>query len=424
MVRRVISTQVVLAVMLALAGVASPAGASAAGARDSVASGFTYTGDAYGTYAFVGQTVTLGKSAVVALGACSTQVGVHKTNTIAFVSGDPLVSTGAIDTSADTLSISGGTEAMTSATVHEASALAGLITAEELVSVSSTSHDASGFHVSAAGTTAVNLVVAGIPIIGTPAPNTRINLLGFGYVILNEQISHVSANAASLTVNMLHVHITVANPLGIAVGTNIIVAHAKSGMSSFTSSGTLDGFAFGTRAELAGVLLSGETAKVTIPCLGTNGQTITNSVASVNAPPFFTAGAVTDTATGTLGSTSVAHTTSTIAGTNLVSGTATADVITADVQASITGTTVTFSDNSSFVNLVVFGHPELSGNPPPNTKVMLAGLGTLWLHRVIQTPNSIEVRMIELIVTQSNPFGILVGTDIRVGDAEASVHGV
>jgi hypothetical protein len=424
MIRRFISAQIVVAVLVALGGVASPAGASEAVARDTATAGFTYTGDAYGTYAFVDDTVTLGKSAAVALGSCSTQVGVHKANTVAFVNGDPLVSTGAIDTTADTLSISGGSEATTSATVHEASALAGLITASELTAVSTTSHTASGFQVSAAGTSAVDLVVAGIPIIGTPAPNTRINLLGFGYVVLNEQIAHVGPTSASLTVNMLHVHITVANPLGIAVGTNIIVAHAKSGMSSFTSSGTLDGFAFGTRADLAGVVLSGETARVTVPCLGTNGQTITNSVASVNAPPFFTTGAVTDTASGTVGSTSVAHTTSTIAAVNLVSGTATADVITADVQASITGSTITFSDNSSFVNLVVFGHPELSGNPPPNTKVMLAGLGTLWLHRVIQRSNSIEVRMIELIVTESNPFGILVGTDIRVGDAEASVHSV
>lgn len=44
---------------------------------------------------------------------------------------------------------------------------------------------------------------------------------------------------------------------------------------------------------------------------------------------------------------------------------------------------------------------------------------------VLDDPLSIELRMIELEVTVAgNPFGLAVGTDIRVAVASASVHNV
>jgi hypothetical protein len=75
-----------------------------------------------------------------------------------------------------------------------------------------------------------------------------------------------------------------------------------------------------------------------------------------------------------------------------------------------------------FVDLHVEGFPDIGDDVPPNTRLRILGLGTLWLHRIIQTSNSIEVRMIELIVTEPNGFGIAVGTNIRVAVASASVH--
>jgi hypothetical protein len=74
------------------------------------------------------------------------------------------------------------------------------------------------------------------------------------------------------------------------------------------------------------------------------------------------------------------------------------------------------------VGLKVSGHPGIHDNVPPNTKVKISGLGTLWLHRVIQTDNYIEVRMVELIVTQANKYGIAVGTEVRIADAHVSLH--
>jgi tRNA A22 N-methylase len=118
----------------------------------------------------------------------------------------------------------------------------------------------------------------------------------------------------------------------------------------------------------------------------------------------------------------VGEMTSTVQGVTIATDLVTASVVKADAHASKINGTLSLSDTSTFVGLSVSGFPDINDNVAPNTRLVIAGLGTLWLHRIIQTPNSIEVRMIELIVTQPNSFGIAIGTDIQVAVAEASVH--
>jgi hypothetical protein len=394
-------------------------------AQVGTSSGFQFVADAYGTQATLGNVVVAGKTAVSSLGACGiVEPPVHNDNTVANASSPPLFSTGVINTTADGNILQGNTlQAMATADVHDANLLAGLITADEVKAVSTTTHDNSGFHTSATGSTFVNLVVAGVPIIGNPAPNTDINLLGFGHVVLNEQITRTRSRSASFTVNMIHVFITQANILNIPVGTQIVVAHASSGLTSGVQ-GTLDGQAYGTQARVTNVVTSGPSALVRMACLGTNGALRTNSVAEVQVPPLFSVGEVVDTALGTVNSTSaVGELTSTVQGVDVVTSLVTASLVKADAHASNIGGTLTFSDTGSmFVDLHVTGFPDIGDDVPPNTRLHIVGLGTLWLHRVIQTSNSIEVRMIELIVTEANGFGISIGTDIQVAVAEASVH--
>ncbi|PYJ18263.1 MAG: hypothetical protein DME96_02865 [Verrucomicrobia bacterium] len=361
-------------------------------------SGFQFVADAYGTQANLGNVVVAGKTAVSTLGPCGTvEPPVHNENTVASTDASPLFTTGVINTTADGTTLIGGTlQAMATADVHDANLLitqlGGVITADEVKAVSTTTHDATGFHTSAEGSTFVNLVVAGIPIMGTPPPNTQINLVGFGHVVLNEQITK-------------------------------IVSHASSGLTSGVE-GTLDGQAYGTKATLAHVITSGPSALVNMSCLGTNGHLRTNSVAQVQVPPLFSVGEVVDTAQGTVNSTSaVGEMTSTVQGVDVITGLVTASLVKADAHASNIGGTLTFSDTGSmFVDLHVTGFPNIGDDPPPNTRLHIVGLGTLWLHRVIQTSNNIEVRMIEVIVTEANSFGIPIGTDIQVAVAEASVH--
>jgi hypothetical protein len=135
-------------------------------------------------------------------------------------------------------------------------------------------------------------------------------------------------------------------------------------------------------------------------------------------------GEVVDTALGTVdGTSAVGELTSTVQAVDVVTSLVTATLVKADAHASNIGGILTFSDDGSmFVDLHVSGFPDIGDDVPPNTRLQIVGLGTLWLHRIIQTSNSIEVRMIEVIVTEANSFGITIGTDIQVAVSEASVH--
>jgi hypothetical protein len=413
---------VAMAVLGLVAAVAPPSHATT--------SGLFYTGDAYGSYANVGKTIIAGKTAVVGFG-CQTLAGRHVANTIASVNASPVITTGAINTTGDSTDTGTAQASQFTADVHDVNLLAGLITATEVKAVSTTSNDATGLHVSAAGSTFVNLVVGGNAITVMPAPNTVLTLSVGGQVVgtvtLNEQIQSIGATKAALTVNMIHVKLTADIPGVATAGTNIIVSHAKSDLE-LNKAGSLDGQAYGTKATVGSLILSGPTAVVHMPCGGTNGKVVTNSVATVDLGTLGSSGTVTDTAQGTItGTLASGETTSTVQALKLLSSDGgqtfliTADLVKADAHASKSGGVLSFSDSgSTFVNLVVNGTP-IADNVAANTQITVDGL-TIWLHRVIQKPNQITVRMIEIIVNGANPFGLNLSTDIQVAVAEASAH--
>jgi hypothetical protein len=403
----------------------------------------TVAGDAYGALARIGSSVNSGKVAAIALGGGCTFNGsalpIHKEDSVASLS-VPLLnsSTGVVRTTGDAFQTSSRLVVQTKADVNDASLLGGLITAGEVTAASKTVFDGSGFRTSAAGSAFVSLVVNGRAISGSVAPNTEIALAGLGSVVLNEQIGQKDDRSASLTVNMIHVHITQENVFGYPVGTEIIVAHAFSAIKQQPEPviAVVDGHAYGTSAKGRIVspvvirLSSGETARISVPCLGTDGKIRSNFVASVQVPStgsVLDATTIRTTAQGTVGPASAsAETTATVDAVTLLSTLVHATAVKADAHASSGGGSPTFSDaGSAFGTLTVAGHPEIGADVPPNTQVAIAGLGTLWLHRVIEDSNSIEVRMIELEVTVAdNPFGLAVGTDVRVAVASASVHNV
>jgi hypothetical protein len=375
---------------------------------------------AYGTNVFVGNTIVSGKTAPSNVG-CTPQIGVNKNNSIASVSLFPTLTTGAVTSSAGTFA----TGSTATSDVAGINLLAGLVTADELKSVSTTTQDSAGLHTSAAGSVFTKLLVAGIPVGDNPAPNTVLSLPLFGSVTLNEQTSSVNGTTAKLTVNMIHIKITLVNLLGIQVGTEIIVGNAQSSITLATTPAILDGTAYGSQITVTPLVVSGPSAVATVPCLGSKGQIISNTTAGINVLGELVTGTVADTAQGAISSSSASsNTTSTVQAANLVNALLAADVITAAANASTPdGQNFTFTDTgSTFLNLVVAGHPEINDQVAPNTRVSILGIGTLWLHRIIQTPNNIEVRMVELVVNQNNSLGLPIGTDIRIADASASLH--
>ena len=410
---------------LLLTGLAwlSVSGAPLPASSPASSSGIQYRANAFGSSAQAANAVFAGKSALVTFGNCGTlRAPRSKSNTLASVNAQPALSTGVVNTTAAATEVSRTQTARATAVVSSVNLLAGLVTAREVRVVSSTSHDDFGFRTSPAGSSLVGLAIAGLPITVTPGPNTRFDLPGIGYVVLNEQISSVGATSASLTVNMLHVFASLPNPL-VPVGTNVIVGHATSELRTTSAAGIVGGFAYGSRANAGSTVLAGKSAPVSLGCFGTNGALVTESVASVVLPEF-TTGVVVDTASGIVSAASAsAETTSTVEALDLLSSLVTADVVKANAHSFTDGSVFTFSDaGSSFVNLSVAGFPALGDDVAPNTRVSLAGIGTLWLKRELFGPNSIEIRMIELVVEQENGFGVPVGARLQVGVAHASAR--
>ena len=389
-------------------------------ALNSVQAAFlNYSASAYGTYAFVGSTVVAGQTAPVNVGpGCGTAaINVSASGTVLSVTKPPNITTGQINTNA----ASALNQATGTADVHNIGLLGVLITATDVKAVSTTSQDNTGFHSSAAGSSWSNLVVAGMPQadVNNVPPNTTIQLAGFGKVVLNEQIVSGTSSSKKLTVNMIHVYVTIANNLGIPVGTQIIVSHAVSGLTQVGGPGTLDGTAFGTSVNST-TIKSSPTAPASVGCLGN--ALITKDQVGINVPFVLSSGTIHDTAQGSItASLSSAQTSSAVQSVNLLNGTITANTVQGQANASTTnGTTFNFSQSGSFVNLKVQGHAM--GNVAANTQINLSGIGTLYLHRVIPGTNSITVHMIELVLASGNVLGLPTGMRIIVCSSSASLH--
>lgn len=405
----------VLLTSVALAATAFGASAASASAQE-----YHPSASAYGTQVNVAGTVTSGRSAAVAIGGgCSSAIGVSKSNTVGSVS-TSVLSTGTINTTAASETTGTGLAATSSATTQGVSILGGLVSATEVESVSTTSDDTStnAFATSAAGTTFTSLTVAGTSISETPAPNTTITLPGVGYVVLNQQTSHIGTKSANLTVIGIHVVVDESTPLA-PFGTQVWVSVAKSSLAG-PLEGLLNGLAFGTSANVGNTVIAGQSFPEGMPCPGTGGVTKSNTGVGVTIPDVLTSGTIDDTANGKTSPTQDSgEMTSTVEGLNLLSGAVTATTVEADVTAS--GNPPTLGDNSSFVGLSVAGHPEITDSVPPNTKVSLPGIGTLWLHRQIETARSIRVIMIQLIIGKNSSTGLPVGAVINVGYARVGV---
>lgn len=378
-----------------------------------------YQGHSFGSYVSAAGAVRSGPSAVSALG-CGPPAGFKTSNSAATTAVPGSMSVANVVTTGSTAA--SPDRSATTARAAAVDVLGGRVTANLVKAVSITTHDSAGYHTDATETTFSNLMVLGVPVVGTPAPNTTVLLPGVGHVVLNEQHSSVTATSGSLTVLAVHAYVTESSPSGPVVGTNIIVAGALSAITAPTG-GFLTGTAYGSSGQVGSTLRSGPSFPETIPCAGTTNHVVTNVGAGVTVPGYLTTGATTDTARGVLSATTATgQTTATVADANLVNGLIKATEIRASAHVARWNGSTSLSDaDSGFGSLTVNGK-AVSTSVAPNTVMQFAGIGTLYLHRKIVTGNSVEVRMIEFVVTHTNPFHLPVGTDLRVAVASAGVH--
>ena len=116
----------------------------------------------------------------------------------------------------------GYSDAVSSASLGQVNILNGLITANGVLAIATTTAEGSDGY----GSSVANLVVGGVAI-SDPGVNTRVNLPGVGYVVLNEQI----ATASGITVNMIHVFLERTTLLGTQPAGDIIVGSASSSVN-------------------------------------------------------------------------------------------------------------------------------------------------------------------------------------------------
>jgi hypothetical protein len=380
-----------------------------------------YQATGYGSTVTISGAVQSGKSALATLG-CTSTAGITHSNEATSVGVNGLLSTGTVTAQAQSEATATGDASVGSSDIENVSLLGGLVSANAINTVSTTSYDSSTgkLSISAAGTQFTGLSVLGLPVSSDPAADTKLTLPGVGYVELNQQSGQAYSRTGRLAVTGLHLVVT-ANTSLAPVGTNIVVGFANSSLGGPVQ-GLLSGLAYGARASvLHGTLLAGNAFPQSLGCLGTQGATHTNTGVALNLLGEVTSGTVSDTAEGLNNKRHASATmTSTIEGLNLGSGMVTATGIEADVSG--TGNPATFTDSSQFDNLAVSGFPDLSSNPPANTKLSLPGLGTLWLHKVTTTATTETVIMVQLDVTVAgNPLGLTAGTVVNVGYATVDI---
>lgn len=374
---------------------------------------FSYQASAFGTSVTVGSVVKSGRSAALTLG-CTTDGNLHRTNSTTGLKLAPLATTGAVQTKADTYA--SPVRSSTAASTASVNLLNGLVKATAVKSVSSTTRTTSGSTTSSAGTTVTGLVVAGKAVSANAAPNTKINISGFGYLVVNEQVK----KASGLTVNGLHLVVNTRNSLNIGIGTNVVISNAVSGLSGPVA-GVVGGYSYGTEVRLGTTVSSGASFTAYMPCLGTGGVRRDNTGAAVNIPAV-TTGTIVDTVQGHVGSTtSYAETTSTVQSAKVLNGLVQAGAIKSVARVSrANGVYTVGSTGSTFGSLTVKGQAQVNAKVAPNTRIALPGLGTLYLNRVLKTGKTVHVIAIHLVLT-SPVDGVAAGTDIRVGVAKATI---
>ena len=332
--------------------------------------------------------------------------------------------------------------------------LNGLVTADVVRSVASTTATGSSSSFSAAGTTAANLKVAGNPVTNL-APGTRIplNALLFGfnsYVAVNEQSGWTSRPAAGqtgggrykadLTVTMIRVRVTGGTvgslftlggpPLEISVAKATAHSeHKQLRICTTAPTRAVSGHALIASAQVDPLLPTSTVGFVKVPETGGNGHMeITGSVLPQDGSIVNTADAVTD-ATGTLGPISTsASSYAQVANACVLRIASAACLIKATLIRSQANSRMNGGGGSSdatgtqFLNLVVAGIP-IAGTPAPNTVRTLPGLGYVVLNeQVADGPEpghtGLTVRAIRVKITL--PFApLLRGAEIIVAEAHS-----
>jgi hypothetical protein len=427
----------------------NPAGANA--------SGNAFGASVHDTLLGINQTLPAATPANCTQGVCSSQSGAGSTsnsNQVLSVAVPPpgggilkanvlsASSTSTVDPTTNTATDTGVAE---SAGVN---LVGGLVTADVVRAVATAQASAFNSSFSSAGSAFNNLVVNGTQM-NNVSPNTTINLpadqFGVGsFVKLFEEIGSSSQPlsgqlsggtfAADLTVNMIRIHITSLAASGEAV--DVVVSHAQA-HADFPQpggcpalAGTVSGDATIANEQTNPSLLPVGVGLVSIPPQGGHDHQdldqLSTSIVSGGTSVSDSAGTV---LTSGSNSSSFAKAQNVCVLPSAGACAVFANVITSQANSfSGGGTSSSDPQGTSLFGLSV-GGMSVSDNPPPNTTILLPGIGSVTLNEQScdgggpppcagTTHSGIRIRAIHVIVNP-NALGLSQGAQVIVGEAHA-----
>ncbi len=428
----------------------NPAGANASGNALGVSIQDTLLG--------ISQTLPAATPATCTEGVCSSQSGIGSTsnsnqglNVAVPAPGGNVLKANVLSASS-TSTVDSTTNTATDTGVAESAGvnlLSGLVTADVVRGVATA--QASGFNssFSSAGSAFKNLVVNGTQM-NNVNPNTTIDLpaaqFGAGsFVKLLEEIGSSSQPpsgqlaggtfAADLTVNMIRVHITALGPTGDAI--DVVLSHAQAhadfpqpaGCPALV--GTVSGDATVVNGQGDPSQLPVVVGFVSIPPQGGHDHQdldqLSTSLVSGGTSVSDSAGTVLSSGSNSSSFAKAENVCALpVAGVCTVS----ASAITSQANSvSSGGKSSSDPQGTSLIGLSV-GGMSVSDNPPPNTTILLPGIGSVTLNEQScdgggappcsgTTSSGIRVRAIHVIVNNPNALGVPQGADVILGEAHA-----
>jgi hypothetical protein len=398
--------------------------------------------EVFGHVTFAGGTkiTAVGTTITSDLTAASSVKGTQpdaESNKVASVRVGSLARVGAIETDATAVRSGIGFKTTAHANTANVSLLNGAIRVSAVDTVSNVEANGEAEPTASSTTEFVGLTIAGKKYpINVPA-NTGVIIPGLAQVTIN--YSQTSIDGDSVITQGAGLYVTLLRATGgVAAGATIVLNPTYSLVTPVkdTDGGKILGGG-GTGAYAfahVGDEIQAQTGRVgakTMPPMGTNGETTSNSTAHVNLPQLLTAKTVESTTTGTsIPALSEATATSTVANLrlfpSLFSSLISATAIGSTAHVRLDGGTPITEGNLQFINLKVAGK-AIPVNVAPNTTIDVAGLGKVVIneHKELRVPGAAHAYQVTAlhITLDTEKAGLPIGAEVQIGTSLAIVYG-
>jgi hypothetical protein len=270
--------------------------------------------------------------------------------------------------------------------------------------------------------------IAGIHLPLHIAPNTRIELLGLGTIVLNEQIKLNTGPVNSYAeVNMVDITLGLNNILRQPVGTRILIGHSVSTDTIVSVLAAMQAHAYGLATELGiGRLASVQLGPIPSTEIGCTGGTNYASAADLNLAGLIDAGIADTRTTGTIDtakSTVTVASREKIVNLSLLGGLIRVGLLHEEAHAIYSGTSGRGYGDFTALQVRIGKHKLLPHTYTPDTRVNLPGLGYVMLDEIVPGEASVgyAINALDIYITTSNKWNLAVGLRIIVGHVDAGI---